>query len=140
MPEGLATIMLVDPIVAPEVTLVELDALGPVVPMRMTEPLVPVALRIVCRVPAPRSVQLLGTDRVPLMVYVPAASNTTSPLGHDPSAAFNCARVTLGPAVVAVKQAAVTQIVDRLGIPPGTPAVVQSIAREAFRIPDQACA
>ena len=113
---------------------------GQSIPIRTTAPLVPVAFRIVFIVPAPRSVQLLGTVSVPLMLYFPEASNTTSPLGQDASAAFNCASVALAPAAVAVAQAEVAQIAVRLGMPPGTPAVVQSMARAEFRIPDHACA
>ena len=73
------------------------------------------------------------------MLYLPAASKTTLPLGQEASAAFNCASVALAPADVAAAQAVVTQIVVRFGTPPGTPAVVQSIARDGAKIPDHAC-
>jgi hypothetical protein len=140
MPEALVTPILVDPAVAPDRIAVELVALAPDVPIRMTAPLEPVALRTVFSVPAPRKVQLLGTVRDPLMLYVPEASNTTLPDGQEESAAFNWASVAPAPAAVAAAQAEVAHTVVLLGIPPITPGAVQSIAREGFRIPDHACA
>jgi hypothetical protein len=62
-------------------------------------------------------------------VKVPAPSWTTCPLGHDARALLICAAEA--PAFN------VTQLVVRFGMPPVTPAVLQSVARAGARIPVQ---
>ena len=78
--------------------------------------------------PAPRSVTLfLLLKMTPVeRLYVPACRNTTCPLGHAAIALLICAAVAPGPSVV--------QIVVRFGMPPGTPALRQSMLRVAATV------
>jgi hypothetical protein len=64
---------------------------------------------------------------VPVIAYVPAASATVCPLGHDASAELICASVA--------EDVRLAQFVVRAGIPP-TPTLDQSMARLESRIVD----
>src|SRR5581483_7964719 len=90
---------------------------------RPAHPLPPENLRIVLSAPAPRSVTLLFVPKVTcaLRLYVPAFKNTTCPLGQDAIALLICAADAPG--------LSVAQTVVRTGIPPATPARVQSVVR-----------
>src|SRR5205807_1496300 len=62
-------------------------------------------------------------------LYVPAFRKTTWLAGQDEIALLICTAVAPG--------LSVAQIVVRVGIPPETPALDQSIARDGSRMPDQ---
>ena len=79
--------------------------------------------------PWPRRVTLLAIMIGLESVKVPAPSCTTCPLGHDAIALLICAAEAPGFNVV--------QTVVRFGMPPVTPAVLQSVARAGARIPVQ---
>ena len=68
----------------------------------------------------------------PDRLYVPAFRNTTCPLGQAAIALLICAAVAPG--------FSVAQMVVRLGMPPGMPAWLQSVARDWSMIPDHSCA
>src|SRR5579864_4119521 len=70
---------------------------------------------------------------------VPAESDTTWLLGQEFIA--DCMALLASDEPLPKDEAfSVVQIVVRLGIPPGIPVSVQSIAREGLMMPDQACA
>src|SRR5438034_5246809 len=89
----------------------------------------PVKMRNVWSGPAPRRVTLLLLSKtIPaLRLYVPAFRNTTCPDGHAEIASVICVAVAPG--------LSVAQIVVRIGMPPRTPACVQSVLREGSMIP-----
>lgn len=91
----------------------------------------PVNIRSVLSGPAPLSVTLLAPEKsIPLeRLYVPAARDTTCPLGHAAMADVICAAVA--PADNEV------HTVVRVGMPPEIPAFVQSTTRPGSMIPDQ---
>src|SRR5436190_23483562 len=95
--------------------------------------------RVVCVGPAPRNVIFPWPAKLipPEMLNFPAGSKTTDPAGAEAMAALMVEDVTL---VLKVLQAEVEQIVLRLGMPPTTPAWLQSVARLESRMPDQFCA
>src|SRR5438034_6937371 len=92
--------------------------------------------RVVCVGPAPRNVIFPCPAKLipPEIVNFPAGSKTTDPAGAEAIAALMVEDVTL---VLNVLQAEVEQIVLRLGIPPATPARLQSMARLGSRMQDQ---
>src|SRR6266446_2881919 len=93
----------------------------------------PLTMSFVVLAPAPRSVTFGRSKLIPPeMLYVPAFSFTTCPLGQEERALVICPADAPG--------LRVAQMVVRLGIPPITPAVLQSMARAGQRIPDHAWA
>src|SRR5207253_9148332 len=68
----------------------------------------------------------------PVSLYVPTFRTTTCRLGQSAIALLICAAVAPG--------FSVAQMVVRLGMPPGMPAWLQSVARDWSMIPDHSCA
>jgi len=90
--------------------------------------------------PAPLSVTLLLLVYIdePLIVQFPAGIRTTVLFGAEASAAVMLAAVTVPPNNVV--HCVVAQFAHvELGIPPGIPAYVQSVARDGARMPCHAC-
>src|SRR6267142_2196708 len=82
--------------------------------------------------PCPRNVTLSRMTMLLDRLYVPAFRETTWPAGQEAMALLICAGVAPG--------LRVEQMVVRLGIPPITPAVLQSVARVGATMPIQGVA
>jgi hypothetical protein len=93
---------------------------------------------VVCVGPAPRNTTWPLLEKIELlMLNDPAGTRTTELFGAELRAELILEVVTVP--LNNVLQAVVTQLAHvPLGIPPGIPAFVQSIARLELRMPDQA--
>src|SRR3954447_23707604 len=143
IPEELATVRTVVPFVSPPVQFVAVmpgsppSPPVPVAPKKRFAPLPKVI--VVCVGPAPRKTTwpLLEATELPI-VKDPAGTRTTVLFGAELRAALILAAVTVP--LFSVLQAVVTQFAQLpLGIPPGIPAFVQSIALAGSRMPDHDC-
>src|SRR3972149_7105423 len=105
------------------------------VPPPPMPPLSPLKFNFVTSAPEPRRVTLLFIEIPEIRLYVPAFNFTACPLGQLAMAELIWAAVAPG--------FNVAQIVVRSGIPPVTPAGLQSMLRLGSMMPDQggaACA